>query len=97
MHEVEPIADNDERKLVLELGLLEEILDLLRVVIVALSTDALHFSDLVGAGGGLNVLEVNLGILAKVYDGSKVVVETWERVSLRRFEGVSIFVYLRSS
>ena len=76
MHEVEPIADDDKRKLVLEFGLLEEILDFLRVVVVALSAYALDLSNLVSTCGSLDVLEVDFGILAKVDDRSKVVVET---------------------
>jgi hypothetical protein len=66
VHEVETIADNNERELVRELGLFEEVLDFLRVVEVALPTDTLHFTDLTCPGGSLNVLEVNLRILAKV-------------------------------
>ena len=76
MHEVEPIADDDKRKLVLEFGLFEEILDFLRVVVVALSAYTLDLSDLVSTRGSLDVLEVDFGILAKVDDRSKVVVET---------------------
>ena len=76
MHEVEPIADDDKRKLVLEFGLLEEILDFLWVVVVALSAYTLDLSNLVSTCGSLDVLEVNFGILAKVDDRSKVVVET---------------------
>ena len=76
VHEVKPIADNNERKLVLEFGLLEEILDFLRVVVVTLSADALDLSDLVGAGGSLDVLEVDLGILAKVDDRPEIVIKT---------------------
>ena len=76
MYKVEPIADDDERKLVLEFSLLEEILDFLRVVVIALSADALDLSNLVGTGGSLDVLEMDLGVLTKVDDGPKVVVET---------------------
>ena len=76
VHEIEPIADNDERKLILKFGLLEEVLDFLRVVEVALSTNTLNLSDLVRAGSRLDVLEVDLGVLTKVDDGAEVVVET---------------------
>lgn len=96
MYKVEPIADNDERKLVLKFGLLEEVLDLLRVVEVALSTNTLDLSDLVRAGGRLDVLEVDFGVLAKVDDGSEVIVETYEPVSLRYMRLIAI-TYLRSS
>jgi hypothetical protein len=76
MYEIEPVADDDERKLVLKFGFLEEVLDFLRVVVVALSADTFDLSDLVRAGGRLNVLEVDLGVLAKVDNRSKIVVET---------------------
>ena len=76
MHKVEPIADDDERELVLEFGLLEEVLDFLRVVVVALSADALDLSDLVCASGRLDVFEVDFGVLTKVNDRTEVVVET---------------------
>jgi hypothetical protein len=76
MHEIEPVADDDERKLVLKFGFLEEVLDFLRVVVVALSADTFDLSDLVRAGGRLDVLEVDLGVLAKVDNRSKIVVET---------------------
>lgn len=74
--EVEAVADDDEGKLIGEFGLLEEVLDFLRVVMVALSADALDLPDLPSASGSLNVLEVHLGILADVHNRSKVVVET---------------------
>ena len=79
MHKIEPIADDNERELVLEFGLFEEVLDFLRVVVVALSADALNLSDLVRASGRLNVLEVDFGVLAEVDDGTEVVIETWGR------------------
>ena len=87
VHKIKPIADDDERELVLEFGLLEEILDFLWVVVVALSANALDLSDLVRASGCLNVLEVDFGVLAKVDDRTEVVVETWEPVSLRSMGG----------
>jgi len=83
VHKVEPIADNDKRKLVLKFGLLEEVLDFLRVVVVALSADALDLADLVRASCRLDVLEMDLRVLAKVDDRSKIIVETWEPVNLR--------------
>jgi hypothetical protein len=76
VHEVEPIADNDEGKLVLKFGLFEEVLDLLRIVVVALSTNTFDLSDLVRAGGCLDILEVDFGVLAKVDDRSEIIVET---------------------
>jgi hypothetical protein len=76
VHEVEPIADNDKGKLVLKFGLLEEVLDLLRIVVVALSTNTFDLSDLVRAGGCLDILEVDFRVLAKVDDRSEIIVET---------------------
>ena len=84
MHEVESVADDDERELIRELGFLEKVLDLLRVVEVALSAEAFDFSDLTSSGCGLDVLEVHLGILAEVDDRAKVVVKTFE--ALERLE-----------
>lgn len=66
--EVETIADNDKGKLVLKLCLLQEIFDFLWIVMVALSADALNFTNLAGPSGCLNVLEVDLGIFAEVHD-----------------------------
>jgi hypothetical protein len=57
---VESVADDDEGELVRELGLLEEVLDLLGVVEVALPHDALHLADLTGPRRRLDVLEVHL-------------------------------------
>ena len=76
VHEIESIANDDERKLVLKFCLLEEVLDFLWVVVVALPANTFDLSDLVRAGSRLDVLEVDLGVLAKVDDGTEVVVET---------------------
>jgi len=76
MNKVKPIADNDERKLVREFRLLKEVLDFLGIIEVALSANALDFSNLTGTSGGLNIFEVNLWILAEVDDRSEVIVET---------------------
>ena len=84
VNEVESVADDDEGELVRELGFLEEILDLLGVVEVALSAETLDFTDLASSGGSLNVLEVYLGVLAEVDDGAEVVVKTFE--ALERLE-----------
>ena len=45
---------------------LEEVLDSLRVVAVALPTDSLHFLDLARLAGRLDVLEVDVWVLAEV-------------------------------
>jgi hypothetical protein len=76
VHKVETVADDDEGELVRELGLLEEVLDFLRVVEVALPADTLDLPNLTGAGRGLDVLEVDLRVLAEVDNRAKVVIET---------------------
>jgi hypothetical protein len=76
MNEIEPVADDDERKLVRELRLLEEILDFLGVIKVALPANALDFSNLTCPSGGLNIFEMDLWILAQVDDRTEVVIET---------------------
>ena len=68
VNKVESVADDDERELIGQLSLLEEVLDLLGVVEVTLPTDTLDFTDLTSTNGSLNVLEVNLWILAEVDD-----------------------------
>ena len=45
-----------------------EVLDLLGVVEVAPAADTLDLTDLTGARSSLDVLEVNLGVLAEVDD-----------------------------
>ena len=50
---------------------LEEVLDALWVVAVALAADALHLFDLARLAGRLDVLEVDLGVLAEVHDGAQ--------------------------
>lgn len=72
--EVETVANDDKRKLIGKLGLLEEVLDLLRVVEVTFSADSLNLPDLACAGGRLDVLEVHLRILTEVDDGAEIVV-----------------------
>jgi hypothetical protein len=76
MNEVEPVADNNERKLVRELRLLEEVLNFLGIVKIALSANALNFPNLTSASCGLDILKVDFLVLAEVDDGAKVVVET---------------------
>ena len=53
MHEVKPVAHDDEGQLVGQLRLLQEVLDALRVVAVRLAADALHFLDLTRLAGRL--------------------------------------------
>uniref|UniRef100_A0A8W7PT82 Uncharacterized protein n=1 Tax=Anopheles coluzzii TaxID=1518534 RepID=A0A8W7PT82_ANOCL len=89
VHEIEPIAHNDERQLIRQLRLLQEVLDALRIVAVRLAADALHLLDLVGLAGGLDVLEVHLRILAEVDDRAEeveqslVALEALEQVDQR--------------
>lgn len=55
---------------------LEEVLDTLRVVAVALSTDPLHLFDLACLAGSLDVFEVNFRILTEVYNRAQEVEQT---------------------
>lgn len=55
---------------------LEEVLDTLGVVAVALTTDALHFLDLSSLAGSLNVLEMHILLLAEVHNGAQEVEQT---------------------
>ena len=52
---------------------LEEVLHPLRVVAVALSADALHLLDLARLTGRLDVLVVDVWVLAEVHDGTQEV------------------------
>ena len=85
--EVKPVTDDDEGQLVGELSLLEEVLDPLGVVAIALAANPLHLLDLSRLAGGLDVLEVNLAVLAEVDDGSEEVEESFE--ALEPFEEVN--------
>ena len=87
MDEVKSVTDDDEGQLVGELGLLEEVLDPLGVVAIALAANPLHLLDLSRLAGGLDVLEVNLAVLAEVDDGSEEVEESFE--ALEPFEEVN--------
>jgi hypothetical protein len=77
VNEVEPLTDNDERKLIGELRFLEEVLDFLGVIEVTLPAEALDFSNLTSSSCSLDIFEMDLWILAQVDDGTQVVVETW--------------------
>jgi hypothetical protein len=63
VNEVETVADDDEGKLVSQLGLLQEVLDPLRVVAVALAADPLHFLDLASLARGLNTKNIKLWLI----------------------------------
>ena len=86
VHEVEAIADDDERQLIGELGLLEEVLDALGVEAVALAAYALDLLDLARLARRLYVLEVHVGLLAEVDYGAEEVEEAL--VALERLEYV---------
>lgn len=55
---------------------LEEVLDTLRIITVALATDALHFLDLPSLAGSLDVLEMHILFLAEVHNGTQEVEQT---------------------
>lgn len=65
MYKIVTIAYNDERQLIGELGLLQEVLDTLRGVAVGFTADPLNLLNLTGLTRSLDILEVNLGILKK--------------------------------
>ena len=75
MNKVEPIADNDEGKLVREFRLFKEVLDFLRAMEVTLSKNAFDFPNLTSASGGLDILEMDFRILAEVDDRPEVIVK----------------------
>lgn len=52
---------------------LEEVFNPLSIVAVALPADPLHLFDLARFAGGLDVLEVDVGLLAEVHDGAEEV------------------------
>jgi len=60
-----------------ELGLLEEVPDFLRVIMVTLATDTLDLSNLACTYHSLDVLEVDLWVLTEVDNRPKIVVETY--------------------
>lgn len=47
---------------------LEEVFNPLGVITVALSADSLHFLDLAGLTSGLDVLKVNIRLLAEIHN-----------------------------
>lgn len=52
---------------------LQEVFNPLWVIAVALSTDSLHFFDLTCFTGSLDVLKVNVGLLAEIHNRPKEV------------------------
>jgi hypothetical protein len=64
MNEIKTVTDDDKGQLIGEFSLFEEVLDLLRVIMVALATDPFDFTNLASASSSLYVLEVDLGVFA---------------------------------
>ena len=58
---------------------LEEVFNPLRVVTVALSTDPFHFFDLACFAGSLDVLKVNVRLLAEIHNRPKEVKQALNR------------------
>lgn len=56
---------------------LEEVLDTLGVVAVALPTDPFHLFDLTRLAGSLDVFEVNFRILTEVYNRAQEIEQAW--------------------
>ena len=79
VHKIESIANDNERKLIRELGFLEEILDFLGIVIVAFPTDSLHLPYLTSTRCSLYILEMHFRIFAEIDNRAKIVVETCPR------------------
>ena len=74
MNKVISVAHNNQRQLIGQLGLLQEVLDPLRGIAVALPADTLHLLDLAGLAGSLDILEMNLGILEKIF----IFIQLWQ-------------------
>lgn len=55
---------------------LEEVLDTLRIIAVALSADSLNLFDLAGLASSLNIFEVDFRILTEVYNRAQKVKQT---------------------
>ena len=56
---------------------LEEVFDSFRIIAVALPTNSLHFLDLTGFASSLDVLEMDLTVLAEVHNRAQEVEEAW--------------------
>lgn len=73
MNKVKSVTDNNQRQLIGQFGLLQEVLDTLWVIAVALTTNSLHFLDLSRFTGSLDVLEMYIWILTEVNNRSQEV------------------------
>lgn len=76
MNKVKSVTDNNQGQLIGQFGLLQEVLDTLWVIAVALTTNSLHFLDLSRFTGSLDVLEMYIWILTEVNNRSQEVEET---------------------
>lgn len=73
MNKVKSVTDNNQGQLISQFGLLQEVLDTLWVIAVALTTNSLHFLDLSRFTGSLDVLEMYIWILTEVNNRSQEV------------------------
>lgn len=73
MNKVKSVTDNNQGQLIGQFGLLQEVLDTLWVIAVALTTNSLHFLDLSCFTGSLDVLEMYIWILTEVNNRSQEV------------------------
>lgn len=76
MDKVESVTDNDQRQLVCQFCLLQEVFHPLWIIAVTLPTNSLHFLDLSSFTRSLDVLEMHIRILTKVNNGSQKVEQT---------------------
>jgi hypothetical protein len=76
VHEVEAVANDYEWKLICKLGLLQKILDLLGVIVIGLPTDAFDFTNLTRPCSSLDILEVDLWVIAQIDNRAKIIIET---------------------
>lgn len=73
MNKVKSVTDNNQGQLIGQFSLLQEVLDTLWVIAVALTTNSLHFLDLSRFTGSLDVLEMYIWILTEVNNRSQEV------------------------
>lgn len=73
MNKVKSVTDNNQGQLIGQFGLLQEVLDTLWVIAVALTTNSLHFLDLSRFTGSLDVLKMYIWILTEVNNRSQEV------------------------
>ena len=75
MNKIKPIANDNKGQLVQKFGLLKKVLNLLRIVVIALLADLFNLTDLTSMCSSLNVFEMHFRIFTKVDDRSKIVVK----------------------